>query len=123
MTIITHKFTLNVPVLLQRPVRYARDVPLDGHPVLLFGARQGRLVLHEAHHHWVERVQDGPLACHAVIVPQAAWSTCENHRRKRQKKKNEDKLTHKQRTRRGRNSCIFHDNYMMINCTRPSCVA
>lgn len=70
--ITTHELALDVAILLQHPVRDARDVAFDGHPVRLGVARQRRFVHHEAHHDRIERVQDGTLARHVVLAPRTA---------------------------------------------------
>lgn len=74
----THELALDVAVFLQHPVRDARDVAFDGHPVRFGVASQRRFVLHEAHHDRIERVQDGTLARHGVLAPRTVDGHDEN---------------------------------------------
>jgi len=76
----THEFALDVAVLLERLVGDPGDVALDHDPVLLLGARQRRLVLHEAHHYRVERVQNGMLARYIVFAFRATDGKTTNAR-------------------------------------------
>lgn len=63
----THKFALNIAVLLESLVGDTRDVPLDGNPIFLWVAGQRWLLLDKFHHDRVKRVQNRVWTCYIVF--------------------------------------------------------